>query len=299
MTFSQTPIAIRFVLLALIWGSLWIGIKYQVGPVPLAWSAVWRLPMSIAVLVLAARLTGTSLRLSRPQHLFAFGLGMLQFFVAFELAYVATALMPSGLMAVCYATMVMINPLLARLFVGARVNRGIIIGGLLAIAGIALMFAREIGHFSWHDDVARGLILAMIAVFSAGMSSQIPLRHEMRGVPSMALLVWGMAYGCIACTLYALLFIGPPQIDSSPAYLISLLFTAIFGSSVAFILYFSIIGSHGPTVAAYTNIVNPVVALAWSTLLEGYLWTPTNIAGAILAVLGTWLAMKPEKTSTG
>ena len=42
----------------------------------------------------------------------------------------------------------------------------------------------------------------------------------------------------------------------------------------------------GPAKAAYSSVLVPIIAMGFSTWLEGYRWTPTTIAGAVLALGG-------------
>jgi drug/metabolite transporter (DMT)-like permease len=76
------------------------------------------------------------------------------------------------------------------------------------------------------------------------------------------------------------------EFDPSPDYVFSLLYLAVFGSAAAFVAYLELIRRIGPGPAAYTSVVVPLVALALSTWLEGYVWTLTAAAGVVLVLTG-------------
>jgi drug/metabolite transporter (DMT)-like permease len=42
----------------------------------------------------------------------------------------------------------------------------------------------------------------------------------------------------------------------------------------------------GPAKAAYSSVLIPIIAMGFSTWLEGYRWTPLAAAGAVLALAG-------------
>jgi drug/metabolite transporter (DMT)-like permease len=66
----------------------------------------------------------------------------------------------------------------------------------------------------------------------------------------------------------------------------------LLGSCLGFTLYCGMIQRHGATIAAYTGVFIPVVALAWSTFFEHYHWTAANIAGAGVVLCGTLIAAR-------
>jgi drug/metabolite transporter (DMT)-like permease len=53
----------------------------------------------------------------------------------------------------------------------------------------------------------------------------------------------------------------------------------------------------GPGKAAYSSALVPIVAMALSTLFEGYHWTLLSAAGAALAIGGIVLALMSRKTA--
>ena len=64
------------------------------------------------------------------------------------------------------------------------------------------------------------------------------------------------------------------------------------GSVAAATAYLVLLGRIGPAPAAYTTVLYPVVALAISTLFEGYVWTPWAAAGLALVALGNVIIQK-------
>ena len=87
-----------------------------------------------------------------------------------------------------------------------------------------------------------------------------------------------MIWGTLADVALALAIDGAPRFDPSPRYIGGVVYLALIGSVVTFPLYFQLIRDSGPGRAAYNGVVVPVIAMALSTLFEGYRWS--LLAGA-------------------
>ena len=74
-----------------------------------------------------------------------------------------------------------------------------------------------------------------------------------------------------------------------------LVWLALAASALAFSLYFPVVRKIGPGRAAYSSAIVPIVAMALSTLFEGYRWTPLAAAGAALAIGVMLLAMMSRR----
>lgn len=75
-------------------------------------------------------------------------------------------------------------------------------------------------------------------------------------------------------------------------YVLSLLYLTVFGSVAAFTAYLLLIRQVGAQPAAYVGVSTPVIAMALSTIFEGYRWTPTAFAGVALAIAGNVMALR-------
>jgi len=93
----------------------------------------------------------------------------------------------------------------------------------------------------------------------------------------------------------------PFSFEPTLGYSLSLVYLALFGSVIAFGSYLTLLGRIGPARAAYAMVLFPLVALALSTLFEGYQWTAAAFAGMVLAVIGNVLALavgRPDRPVT-
>ena len=79
--------------------------------------------------------------------------------------------------------------------------------------------------------------------------------------------------------------------DFEPAYVLSLIYLAVFGSAIAFGAYLALIRLIGSARAAYTSVLFPIVALIISTFVEGYQWSTPAVGGIVAIIAGNWLAL--------
>ena len=63
-----------------------------------------------------------------------------------------------------------------------------------------------------------------------------------------------------------------------------------------FSLYYPVVRKIGPGKAAYSSVLVPIIAMGFSTWLEGYRWTPLTVAGAPLALGGMAAALSRSRS---
>lgn len=294
--FRSPRVLASFVLISLIWGSTWIVIKDQLGAVPPSWSVTYRFVIAGAAMFAFAHLSGASLRMGWRGHLMAVGYGVPQFMLNFNLVYAAELYVTSGLVAVVFALLMVPNSALAWLFLKHKVSRRFVIGSAIACFGVALLFAQEIRSSPASPIAAAiGIGLTLLAVLCASVANIMQAHPRVAKRPIAVNLAWGMFYGVIANAATAFLLFGPPVVESRPGYWAGLLYLGLAASAVAFTLYFIVIRAVGPGKAAYSSLVVPVLAMAISTAVEGYRWTPLAAAGAAIALAGMVIAFLAER----
>lgn len=293
---SQARAIAAFVLITLIWGSTWLVIKDQISAVPPAWAVTWRFALAAGGMFLLAAVRRERLLLSREGMLLALPMGLFQFFANFQFVYQAEHFITSGLVAVLFALLMVPNALLARVFVKAEVSGRFIAGSAVALVGIALLLLHEYRAApAGGAAVLTGIVLTCGAILSASIANVMQATERARRQSVVVLIGWAMVFGTIADALYAWATAGPPVFDASGRQLAGLAYLAIIGSVVTFPLYFALIRDWGPGKAAYNSVAVPVVAMALSTLFEGYQWTLLAAGGAVLAMIGLLIALSGRK----
>jgi drug/metabolite transporter (DMT)-like permease len=280
-------VAIPFAIFTAIWGSTWIVIRDQLGTVPPQWSVAYRFIIAAAAMALVARWKGESLRLGKGAVLPMLFLGFAQFCVNFNAVYLAERHITSGVVATIFALFLIPSTLLAWAFLGHRPTRRFLWSSLVAIIGIALLFVHEFQqHAARAGEITLGIGLTLFGMVGAASANVFQAREEIRRFPLFSMIAWSMAAGALMNVAFAFAMTGPPVFDSRPRYLLGLLYLALPASVLTFSLYYPVVRKIGPAKAAYSSVLVPIIAMAFSTALEGYRWTPLAIAGAILALGG-------------
>ena len=281
----------------LIWGSTWYAIKMQLGVVDPDLSVAYRFIVASAVLIAFCLATGRSLRFAPRHHIFIAAQGLFLFCLNYWLFYYATFELTTGVVAVVFSLIMLMNILNGAVLFGTRVEPKVLAAAGLGLVGLILVFWDDLTALDFTSGPMVGLGLSIVATYFASLGNMASLRNTRAGLPVLQVNALGMAYGAVFMTILALLRGAPLSFDFSPGYVGSLLYLAIFGSVLAFGFYLTLLGRIGADRAAYAAVVFPIVALIISTFMENYVWTVPAMAGVALILGGNILAVaKPKRT---
>jgi drug/metabolite transporter (DMT)-like permease len=288
----RPEIALPFLLVALIWGSTWFVIKDQLAAAPPSWSVTYRFAIATVGMFVLAAFGGQGFRMTYGGHVLAVAIGVTQFFFNFNLVYQAELYLTSGIVAVLFGLLMLPNALLGAALLGQRITPRFLAGTLIALLGIALLLVHEANEAPPAGRVGLGIALTALGILSASTANVLQASDPARKHPLLVLLAWAMLWGTLADAALAWAVAGPPVFPDSPRYWGGVAYLAVIGSVVTFPLYFRLIRDLGPGRAAYNGVLVPVVAMAISTLLEGYRWSGLAIAGGAVALLGMIVALR-------
>lgn len=290
--------AILYATTVLIWGTTWLAVTFQLGVVPVEQSVAYRFLAAGALLFSFCLLRGRPLRLSLRDHLFVALQGLCLFCVNYVLFYAANAYLHSGLLAVVFSTLLLMNVVTGTLFLGARVRPRVVAGGVIGLLGMALLFRQELHGFDLASGGARGLALSLLATIFVSVGNIASARNQRAGISVTVSNALGMAYGGLMTFAYALARGAPLAFEGTARYVGSFLFLVVFGSIVAFGTYLTLLGRIGADRAAYAMVLFPVIALALSTVYEGYRWTAHGVAGVALILAGNVVVLMRKRPRT-
>lgn len=274
-----------YVVTILTGGTSWYAAKLQLSGVAPVISLIYRFGAASTLLLLLAGITGKRLRYSWSQHAAMAMLGGFGFSVAFLLIYKAAAMITTGLIALTYSAVVLLNVVNTRIFLKTPITRPVMAGILLGLAGMALVFLPELpaGSWSW---LGFAYALAATLAFSFANISAVQLQGS--GVEVLPLTGISMAYGALFLLGYAVWTEQSFTFDMSPSYAISLIYLTLFPSIIGYTTYFAILGRLGAERGAYTMLFVPLVALAISSITEGYRPTLLAIIGTLMILAGNY-----------
>ena len=279
----------------LIWGTTWLGIKFQLGTVDPMVSVFYRFLLSAIILIAYCRILGLKMRFSLTEHMFMAVQGFFLFAINYWLFYLAEVYITSGLAAVVFSTLVFMNVVNGRILLGSPIQLKVVWGATIGLTGIGFVFLPELSAFTLSDDNFLGLILCLLATLTASFGNIASARNQKSSLPIIQTNAYGMAYGAAIIGLVAVFFGKTFSFEMTPAYIISLAYLALFGSVIAFGCYLTLVGRIGADRAAYSTLLFPLVALGFSTAFEGYQWSPAAFMGMALIITGNFIVIHKKE----
>ena len=273
----------------LIWGSSWLAIHFQLGEVAPEVSIAYRFILASGLLVIWCRLRRISLRIALRHHPFLALLGLSLFSLNYLLFYYAAFDLATGLLAVIFSTMTVMNIFNSAIFLRHQIQKKTVLAIVFGLAGMALVFWPEITTSG--PRVAAAIGISLIATYLASIGNIVSARNQNHGLPVSSTNTIGMAYGALFMLAYSAGSGAPFVIDTSATYIGSLLFLALFASAIAFGCYLTLVGRIGPANAAYATVLFPIVALVLSTWFEDYEWQNRALVGVGLILIGNAIVL--------
>jgi drug/metabolite transporter (DMT)-like permease len=272
-----------------------LAIKFQLGVVAPELSVAYRFSISAFLLLLFALIRRLNLRFTSRAHLYIALQGFFLFSLNYILIYYAEQYLSSGLVAIIFSLIVVLNTLFAALFLNTPIRWQVMAGAFVGILGLVLVFWPELRTFSITSDRAIGLVLALGGTISASLGNILSARNQKHDLPIVQTNMYGMAYGALYMFILALFRGSEFSFAPTIGYSLSLIYLALFGSVIAFGSYLTLLGRIGPDRAAYVTVLFPVVALSLSTLFEGMRWNLLAFIGIGMILIGNLLAVMRDR----
>ena len=282
-------------LCAAIWGTTWYAITLQLGTVETIASIVWRFGLASALLFAGCVIARLPLRLTRAQHLAALGQGVFAFSISYSFTYASEGLVASAIVAVTFASLTFINLVLFRVLVGQKAAAASWGGAVLGLVGVAVLSGGEVLGAGFDQRAALGVGLALIATTASAFGNFFAWKGQQHGSQAIPATAWAMAYGTGLLVIYGLATGVEFTIDPNLTYVGSLLYLSVFGSVIAFGLYFTIARMIGYALASYVSALTPPVAMLVSVLFEGAHFGWSALVGLLLVLSGQALMIRAPR----
>lgn len=297
-TLARSTIAFDIASIAicsLIWGTTFYAITLQLGVVDPIVSVAYRFALAALLLFAWCKVRGEKIALTRRQHAAAIGVGVFLFGISYALVYIAEQYVVSAIVAVVYAASAFVNLIVFRVLVGVKARLISWFGAALGVAGVALIAWSEIAAAGTGKDAATGIGITIIAVLLASAGNVAARRGEDAGASVPTLTAWSMTYGAAALAVFATTSGREWSFEATPAYIGSLLYLAVAGSVIAFLLYFGLARRRGYATASYVGAIAPLVAMLVSGVMEAKSWGPAAFLAVALVLAGQVLLLRGKR----
>jgi len=271
-----------WLLLGIIWGSTWLFIKLGLEDLPPFLFAGLRFVIASVFLWVILWVRRVRLPRIRRDWLVMVGTGLLTFSMDYGLIYWGENHIPAGLTSILFSTLPLFVLLLAHFFLrNERMTRWSLGGILVGLAGVTFIFSKQL---QLADALAFWGSLAVLGAALAAAISSVLVRRFAQHLDPMILTTIQMTAGCIPLVALGLSLEGSPiHFHWTAMAWTSLLYMAIIGSALAFVLLYWLLKQIGPVrtglIIPFTTVV--AVLLGVIVLGEAFTWR-TGVGGALV-----------------
>lgn len=281
-----------WLLLGIIWGSTWLFIKLGLEDLPPFSLAGLRFLLASGVMWGYLAIRRIRLPRSRGDWILLTATGLLTFGLDYGLIFWGENHISAGLTSILFSTMPLFVLVLAHFMVPAeRMTRRKLAGILVGIGGVALIFSR---HLELVDSLAVWGAVAIVAAAAFAALSSVLVRRYGGHLDPAVLTTGQMTVGCMPLLLIGFVFEGSPaSLHWTPIGWISLLYMAVIGSALAFVLLYWLLKQVGAVRSGLIIPFSTVVAVILGIVVLGEAFTWRTGVGGLLVVLGLLAASRP------
>jgi drug/metabolite transporter (DMT)-like permease len=282
--------------LAVLWGASYLLIKYALEDFSPAMVVFARTLLGAAVLYAVIRFQGGEMRAAlsdlRRRPGTALLLGILAITAPFLLIAFGELEVPSGLTAVLIAS----APLFVAIFAPAidhteKVAGRQAVGLVVGLAGVGLLVGVEsIGTLAEFLGA-----LGIVGAAASYSLSSFMVKGAYREVPAITTSLISVGAGALLTAPLAAAT-APTEAPGTRAVL-ALVVLGVFGTAIAFVIFYRLIGEIGAGRAALVSYLVPPISLAYGALLLDEAITPAAIAGLVLILAGVALASREPQAA--
>jgi len=275
------------VLLCLVWGSTWWGIRLCLEVQPPLWSAAMRFALASVLMVMLAPALRRLENAPAPPRWLWITSGLTNFAGSYGIIYVVEQHLPSGIAAVLWSIFPLLMAGSAVLFLGERLRARQTVGFVVSFAGIVVVSSGDLGGGT--ADLGNALVLLLSPVLAAVGTTLV--KKFGSGTSSVLLNRNGMILGALLLAAAAALREDPTTIEWTTNGVLALLYLAAFGTALTFGVYFWLLRTAPASLMATISFVTPILAMLLSALVGDGVLLPRDWAGAALAAIGVALVV--------
>ena len=279
-----------------IWGSTWLFIKLGLADLPPITFAGIRFVIACTILFSLIRIRRIPLPRARADWILLATSGILSFGLNYGLVFWGEQHITSGLAALLQATLPAFGLVFAHFHLPSERLSWTRIGGVvLGVCGVGVVFSNQL-VVSGSQALAGCVALVLSAMFAA--YSNVLVKSYGKHLNPAVLSAGQMFFGLLLLLGVGIPLEGNPfRLHWTPMAVIAMLYLAIVGSVIAFLLYYWLVLHMAVTKSMLIALVTPVVAviLGMIVLDEEFGWR--TLAGGAMIILGIgFIVVRKTKT---
>lgn len=280
------PVPAAFAGVVLIWATTPLAIKWSSEGAGFLFGVASRMVLGVLVCLTLVALLRRRLPWRRDALMtyFAAGIGL---WGAMTSVYWSAQFIPSGLISVLFGLSPVVTGVMAALWLGERALTPVRLAGLgLGLAGLWVVFAQSLEAGPAASLGIAGVLLSVLI----HCASAVSIKRIGAGIPALETTTGALLVAVPLFVVNWALQDGQFPVQLDPRTTWSIVYLAIFGSALGFILYFYVLRRVEASRVALITLVTPVIALFLGSHLNGEVIGPRELVGtaAILAGLGCY-----------
>jgi len=271
-----------------IWGSTWLFIKLGLADLPPITFAGIRFVIACTILFSLISIRRIPLPRARADWILLATSGILSFGLNYGLVFWGEQYITSGLAALLQSTLPAFGLVFAHFHLPAERLTWTRIGGVvLGVFGVGVVFSNQLA-VSGRQALAGCVALILSAMFAA--YSNVLVKRFGKHLNPAVLSAGQMLFGLLLLLSVGIPLEGNPlRFHWTPMAVIAMVYLAIVGSVIAFLLYYWLVLNMDVTKSMLIALVTPVVAVILGMLVldEEFGWR--TLAGGAMIILGIGL----------
>ncbi|MEV0828995.1 EamA family transporter [Nonomuraea rubra] len=280
-----------YVVVCLIWGTTWLGIKFAVTDLPPLLAAGLRFLIATPILLGLCWFRRVPVLFTRAHLGFAAFVTLCYFAIPYLLLNVGEQYVSSGLTAICFSTVTILIVVLSVPMLGTRLTAGQVVGVVVAFSALVLLVLRI-------QDVSVTNGWGVVTILGAAfMHSYAYLYIKKHGgqVHVLTLNTLPLAAAGVMLTIAGLLTDSGASAGFTTRAVLATLYLGLVASALGFLGYFWLLQRLSAVTMSFIFVIFPVVAMLFSAAVEQTVFTPLDILLMFL-ILGAfaWTQLSPR-----
>jgi drug/metabolite transporter (DMT)-like permease len=279
-------------LLVVVWSSTWVSIKIGLEDSPALLGAGVRFALAGVLLLAFAAVRRRSLR---TDAVLAAILASFPFALTYGLVYWGEQYIPSGLAAVLFGVLPLYVALLgAPLLPDQPLRARVLVGVLIAIAGLALAFAESLDL--GHEELALAGAAALAVAPVGAAIGNISIKLRAGELDAVVLNGWAMLGGGILLLIASVAGEDWGEFAWTGESIGSIVYLAVIGSAVPFVALTILLRHITAQAMSFLAMLLPFGALLFGAVLYDETITARALGGAALVATGLLVAQAPRRS---
>ncbi|HEY3409171.1 MAG TPA: DMT family transporter [Propionicimonas sp.] len=281
------PRPLRMLWMTAVWGACFVAIQWGLRDAPLLWYAALRALAAGGALLALAGVQHRPQPVGRRAWALLTGLGVINVTVAFAAMFGGVAGLATGTAAVLANAQPLLILLPAWWLYGERVAARTAIALVIGFAGLVVVALPGGG------GSGAGLSLLAAAAITGGTL----LSRRLQGMDLIVATAWHLLIGGAALAVFAAITEGPPAINWTPRFILSLAFLSLIGTAATTVAWFTEARRSRLDALSTWTFLTPVFGIGIAAVVLGERpggWTAIGLTAVLLAML---VALTPHRRS--